>query len=87
MQKFKDNACPECETVLGYTACINDEEAVLPESGDITICSNCGAIAKFTDDLTLASLTEDEKDRYSKADPASWEMTLQASAFVKSRKQ
>lgn len=54
--KTPSSGCPNCGKVVDTAA-----GATNPKEGDITLCINCGGIAKFTKDLTLEPLTEEEE--------------------------
>jgi hypothetical protein len=59
--KTKENICKGCGVTLDAATTADGSENVL-ESGDLSVCANCGVIAKFDDDLSLQPLTIEEID-------------------------
>ena len=45
--------CIECEHPFDLASVAGTSEAMLPKSGDFSICIECGHLAVFTDDLQL----------------------------------
>ena len=74
-------ACPECESVLD-AATINEDGAV-PSPGDWSVCFECGAILRFTDDLRMR-LAEDTD--LASTDDETREHLTRAQAYVRLRK-
>lgn len=55
---LNDDICPKCKTVLNACTGVTVDEK--PSPGDITICYYCGAILKFSDDMTFIEFTKDD---------------------------
>lgn len=58
--------CPTCLSKLdGVTS--TEVKPRLPEAGDLSICTYCGAILRFGQDLQLEPVTDDDMARLSEA--------------------
>ena len=49
--------CPMCECNLNAHTSMNGDYT--PQSGDVTICVNCGVMLTFTDNLNLELLSDE----------------------------
>lgn len=59
--KFQDSKCLECGARLNAAGSPGPGE-LLPEPGDYCVCYKCGAVMKFSSDLTPRGMTEAEMD-------------------------
>jgi hypothetical protein len=64
-----EQRCPNCgkvnDTVSGLVELgIKGNPEIKPESGDLSICINCGYFSIFADDLSLREMTEEEKYKW-----------------------
>lgn len=57
-----DVTCPTCKHTADAQSGVGDPNAV-PQPGDWTICARCISLARFTDDLKLRSVTQEEIDQ------------------------
>lgn len=58
--------CLKCKTVLNMHSSDSEEG---PEKDDISICSSCGNISKYSSDLTLIELSNNELEQFKKEFP------------------
>lgn len=61
--------CPECGQVNDAASAVTEltkhsNPMLEPESGDLSICINCGHFSIFGDDLKLRTMTEEEKVKW-----------------------
>jgi len=56
-----ESICPHCGEKLDLTSGItgNNPDARRPESGDISLCCNCGEPCQFGDDMEMVKLTDE----------------------------
>lgn len=52
--------CIECGEVLKHARLVDPLDSGEVNPGDCSMCGSCGALAVFTDELTLRPLTPDE---------------------------
>lgn len=58
----KRSACPSCGYGIdAHTATDGSDQK--PQKDDISICAKCGAWNKYTEDLELATLTEEDQEK------------------------
>jgi len=57
--RLTERECLQCGKKLDAVSCLTDQAAV-PQSGDVTICIECGHLMAFADDLSYRELTEEE---------------------------
>jgi uncharacterized protein with PIN domain len=55
-----ESRCPVCEYPMNAATAFNENDPVPPVADDLSVCMNCGEILKFSSDLTVVSLEEDE---------------------------
>lgn len=57
--KFQASKCLECGARMN-AAGAPEHFGELPKPGELCVCSKCGAVMKFSDDLTPRGMTEEE---------------------------
>lgn len=58
--KLKPSMCPSCGYFMD-AASPALERKISPKANDVSMCLSCGAVLVFDQDLSLRSMTEDEK--------------------------
>ncbi len=61
MPRIKENSCPCCGYVSDAATSMADEKLV-PKSGDLSICFNCGDFLQYGDGLVLNKMPESVLD-------------------------
>lgn len=59
MPKIAGSTCPCCKRVLDGASCLEDEK-LMPNAGDITICIYCLTILEFDNNLKLLEMTNEQ---------------------------
>jgi hypothetical protein len=59
-RRMPESKCTGCGK-LNDAATPIDEEAAMPNPGDVTVCLHCGNVMAFADDLSLRDLTDAEQ--------------------------
>lgn len=59
---MKNNNCPHCGEVLSGSKCL-DNEGQDPDPGVITVCVHCASVLKYTEDMDLVQVTDQELDQ------------------------
>lgn len=78
MRRVPPSACPKCGDVHDAATAADLSDAV-PESGDFTVCFNCGSINRFDDELHVQQVDQEALDSL---DAETREMVLHASRSV-----
>ena len=58
MEKIQIDYCPVCRARFNVVSSVTGKP--IPQSGDITLCYNCGAMLIFNDDLYVRIMNEEE---------------------------
>lgn len=61
--------CPDCGTKLDAHSGVGDSEGATPRAGSLVICSECGALLVFTEDLNLRLLTQKDREEFAREQP------------------
>lgn len=61
MPRITENDCPFCGCKSDAATNMNDETLV-PKSGDLSICINCGEFLQYGDNLVLDKMSESVLD-------------------------
>ena len=78
-----ESRCPQCDYKLNGASIAHGEDAA-PQTGDTSVCLNCGQVLTYTDGTLLRKATAAEiRDLMSQ--PETWAVIEKAQSFIHRR--
>jgi len=75
--------CPQCKIRNNAHACVSEQgENIQPVPGSVSVCSRCGCICLYQDDLTLKEAPEEVLKEIKTNYPDDYKILITASLYV-----
>jgi hypothetical protein len=83
--RLAPHTCPACRTTLNAATFVSREKTK-PDEGDYSVCIKCGALLRFTDNLSLRFAEDAELENFKAAQPREFHTLITASLIIARRR-
>lgn len=68
--------CPVCDTKLDGATCVDGDDEIIPQAGDVSVCMYCGTILEYEDGLFVHEISDKKLEQIKIEDYSTYSLLL-----------